>query len=74
MIEKPVRSPIVPPIAERISTNFAAWSFVILSKVEVSNLIFTNLRLGLMISKSKHIYQIVTFSLLNEFRPVDPKL
>ena len=33
MIEKPVRSPIVPPIADNISTNLAALSLVILSKV-----------------------------------------
>ena len=33
MMENPVKSPIVPPIAENMSTNFAALSFVILSKV-----------------------------------------
>ena len=36
MTENPVRSPIVPPIADNISTNFAASSFVILSNVGVS--------------------------------------
>ena len=36
MIEKPVRSPIVPPIAESMSTNFAALAFVTLSNVGVS--------------------------------------
>ena len=36
MIEKPVRSPIVPPIAESMSTNFAALSLVTLSNVGVS--------------------------------------
>ena len=36
MIEKPVRSPIVPPIADNMSTNFAALSFVILSNVVAS--------------------------------------
>ena len=56
MIENPVKSPIVPPIAERISTNLAAWSLVTLSKVDVSNSIFTNLSLDLTGSKSKEIY------------------
>ena len=51
IIEKPVKRPIVPPIADNISTNFAALSFVILSYVEVSNEIFTNLRFFLCISK-----------------------
>ena len=36
MIENPVRSPIVPPIVDKISTNLAAWSLVILSNVGVS--------------------------------------
>ena len=36
MMENPVRSPMVPPIADNISTNFAALSFVILSNVGVS--------------------------------------
>ena len=36
MIEKPVRSPIVPPIAESMSTNFAALSLVTLSNTGVS--------------------------------------
>ena len=54
MIENPVKSPIVPPIVERISTNLAAWSLVTLSKVDVSNLIFTNLNLDLTNSKSKN--------------------
>ena len=36
MIENPVRRPMVPPIAERMLTNFAAWSLVILSIVGVS--------------------------------------
>ena len=44
MIEKPVSSPMVPPIADKISTNFAALSFVTLSKVGVSKYILTNLR------------------------------
>ena len=35
IMENPVRSPMVPPIAD-ISTNFAALSFVILSNVGVS--------------------------------------
>ena len=45
MMENPVRSPMVPPIAERISTNFAALSFVILGNVGVSKYILTNLSL-----------------------------
>ena len=54
MIENPVKSPIVPPIAERISTNLAARSLVTLSKLDVSNSILTNFNLGLTSSKSKH--------------------
>ena len=55
IIEKPGKSPIVLPMAESISTNLAAWSLVTLSKVGVSNLIFTNLNLLLFISKSKNV-------------------
>ena len=54
MIENPVKSPIVPPIAESLSCHLAAWSLVTLSKVDVSNLIFTNLNLDLTNSKSKN--------------------
>ena len=36
MRENPVRSPMVPPIADNISVNFAALSFVITSNVGVS--------------------------------------
>ena len=36
MIENPVKSPMVPPIADSISTNLAALSFVTLSKTGVS--------------------------------------
>ena len=36
IMEKPVRSPMVPPIADIISINFAALSLVILSNVGVS--------------------------------------
>ena len=36
MMENPVRSPIVPPIADNMSTGFAALSLVILSNVGVS--------------------------------------
>ena len=36
IIENPVSSPMVPPIADNMSTNFAALSFVILSNVGVS--------------------------------------
>ena len=55
MIENPVRSPIVPPMADNISTNFADLSFVILSYVAVSKYILTNLKL-LFHSKSEIIY------------------
>ena len=44
MMEKPVRSPIVPPKADNMSTNLADLSWVTLSKVGVSNLILTYLR------------------------------
>ena len=47
MIENPVRNPIVPPIADSMSTNVSALSLVTLSNVGVSNEISTNLRLGL---------------------------
>ena len=36
MMENPVRSPMVPPIADNMSTNFAALSLVILTNVGVS--------------------------------------
>ena len=36
MMENPVRRPIVPPIADNMSTNLAALSLVILSNVGVS--------------------------------------
>ena len=36
IIEKPVKSPIVPPIVDKMSENFAVLSFVILSYVGVS--------------------------------------
>ena len=45
MREKPVRSPMVPPIADSWSTNLAARSFLIISKVEVDIEICTNLSL-----------------------------
>ena len=54
MIENPVKSPMVPPIAEIISTNLAAWSLVTLSKVDVSNSILTYFNGGLISSKSEH--------------------
>ena len=44
IIEKPVRRPIVPPIADSLSTNFAALSLVIRSNVGVSKCILTYLR------------------------------
>ena len=36
MMENPVSSPMVPPIADIMSTNFAALSFLITSNVGVS--------------------------------------
>ena len=45
IIENPVSKPMVPPIADKMSTNFAALSLVILSNVGVAKKIFTNLRL-----------------------------
>ena len=33
IMDKPVKRPIVPPIADNISANFAALSFVIISNV-----------------------------------------
>ena len=36
MMENPVSRPMVPPIADNMSTNFAALSLVILSNVGVS--------------------------------------
>ena len=47
MIENPVRRPMVPPIADNISTNLAALSLVILSNFGVSKYILTNLKLFL---------------------------
>ena len=55
MREKPVSNPMVPPMADRISTGFAALSFVILSNVGVSKNILTNLSLFFH-SKSKLFY------------------
>ena len=63
MIENPVRSPMVPPIAESISTNFAALSFLILSNVGVSKNILTYLKyLGLdsiEVPSKKVMYNII---------------
>ena len=41
--ENPVRRPIVPPIADNMSTNFAALSFVILKNDGELKRILTNL-------------------------------
>ena len=43
MMENPVRSPMVPPIADNMSTNFAALSLVMLSKLDAYKKILTNL-------------------------------
>ena len=40
-----MRSPMVPPIADNMSTNFAALSLMILLKIGVSKYILTTLRL-----------------------------
>ena len=56
MIENPVKSPIVPPIADNISTNLAALSLVILPKVGVLNLILIYLKLGLYSNSNKNYY------------------
>ena len=45
MMEKPVSSPMVPPMADNMSTNFAALSFVTLVNVGVSKKILTYLSL-----------------------------
>ena len=44
MIEKPVRSPMVPPIADNMSTNFEDFSLVILINVGLPKNILTTLR------------------------------
>ena len=44
IMENPVRSPMVPPMADNMSTNFAALSFLILSNVGVAKWILTYLR------------------------------
>ena len=45
IIENPVRSPMVPPIADNMSTNFAALSLIILSNIGVSKYILSILNL-----------------------------
>ena len=42
IIENPVKSPMNPPIADIMSSGFAALSFVILSNVGVSKCILMN--------------------------------
>ena len=46
IIENPVRSPMVPPMADNMSTALAALSLVIRSNDGVSKLMLTNLRLS----------------------------
>ena len=58
IIENPVKSPIVPPIAESWSTNVAPLSLVTLSNVGVSKLILINFRLDLSFSYSKVCWQM----------------
>ena len=64
MIEKPVSRPMVPPIAERISTILALLSFLILSNVGVSKKILTNCKSGSYGSPRFKIQQISTTFLL----------
>ena len=66
IMENPVRSPMVPPIADNMSTNFAALSFVILSNVGVSKLIRTNLKVFFHINKSKkHLWSTCVVCIKN---------
>ena len=46
MMENPVSRPIVPPIADKMSTNFTLLSLVIMSYVGVSKKILTNCKSG----------------------------
>lgn len=46
IIENPVSNPIVPPIAENLSTNLAEVSLVITSNAGVSKWILVNLNVG----------------------------
>ena len=55
LIENPVSSPIVPPIAERISTNLADLSLIILSKTGESKFILIYLK-GALRSYSTKLY------------------
>ena len=52
MMENPVRRPMVPPIADNMSTNFAALSFSILSNVGVSKNILTDLKPGVILGST----------------------
>ena len=56
-MENPVRSPMVPPIADNMSTNFADLSLMILSNVGVSKKILTTLSLFFH-SKSKNVIKM----------------
>ena len=60
MRENPVNSPIVPPIADNMSTPLAALSFTILSNVVASKYILTNRRFNSN-SESKKIEQLFVF-------------
>ena len=59
MIENPVRSPIVPPMAESMSTGLADLSIVTLSNTGVSNFIWINLRFSLFNSKPRDREMII---------------
>ena len=70
MMEKPVRSPMVPPIADNMSTNFADLSLVILSNVGVSKYILTNLNLFFH-SKSKIRNKVLLVFSFNKMYNID---
>ena len=70
MMENPVSRPIVPPIAESMSTNFAALSLVILSYVGVSKKILTNFSFGFhSYSEVKCLATRKKFTLMPTFNP-----
>ena len=62
IIENPVRSPIVPPIAESISTNLAARSLVMIEKTGEPNLILMNIKSCLLSSSKREIKQMLDLS------------
>ena len=62
MMENPVKSPIVPPIADSLVSKFAFSSLVIRSKVGVENLISTQWRfVRLLDSRKSELYLKICF-------------